>query len=143
MHACSVHHCHHHHHSYHYRRRYHHHSPICSPLHSPPSLLLQDVPGVEITEDVSSIVGADDIDLVVEVAGGVTDAKDIVWGALKAGQDVVTANKALITKHLGNASPSTRPTTSQRAASSQTTTNQPPAKHSQALANHQPAANNE
>ena len=30
---------------------------------------------MEITEDVSSIVGADDIDLVVEVAGGVTDAK--------------------------------------------------------------------
>ena len=28
----------------------------------------QDVPDVEITEDVSSIVGADDIDLVVEVA---------------------------------------------------------------------------
>lgn len=56
--------------------------------------------GCELVDDVAKVVDADDIDLVVEVAGGVTQAKDIVFGALSAGKDVVTANKALIAAHL-------------------------------------------
>ena len=57
-------------------------------------------PGCTLVDDASAIVGNKDIDLVVEVAGGVTEARDVVMGAIKAGQDVVTANKALIAAHM-------------------------------------------
>mmetsp|Transcript_33532 Transcript_33532/g.51397 ORF Transcript_33532/g.51397 Transcript_33532/m.51397 type:complete len:479 (+) Transcript_33532:264-1700(+) len=60
-----------------------------------------DIPeGCEIVTDYDSILTDENIDMVVEVMGGTTDAKDIVYKALEAGKDVVTANKALIAKHL-------------------------------------------
>jgi len=52
--------------------------------------------GCEIVTDYDSILLDDSIDMVVEVMGGTTDAKTIVNKSLKAGKDVVTANKALI-----------------------------------------------
>jgi len=52
--------------------------------------------GCEITDDVSAILNDDDIDVVVEVMGGTTIAKDVVFNALTNGKHVVTANKALI-----------------------------------------------
>mmetsp|Transcript_13129 Transcript_13129/g.24668 ORF Transcript_13129/g.24668 Transcript_13129/m.24668 type:complete len:504 (-) Transcript_13129:205-1716(-) len=57
--------------------------------------------GCTITDDASSIVNADDIDIVVEVMGGTTKAKDVVFQALSNGKHVVTANKALIADCLG------------------------------------------
>mmetsp|Transcript_33958 Transcript_33958/g.101357 ORF Transcript_33958/g.101357 Transcript_33958/m.101357 type:complete len:481 (-) Transcript_33958:764-2206(-) len=60
-----------------------------------------DLPeGCAVTESYSDILEDDDIDMVVEVMGGTTDARDVVYSALRAGKDVVTANKALIAKHL-------------------------------------------
>jgi len=60
-----------------------------------------DVPeGCTITDKYSDILEDDDIDMVVEVMGGTTDAKDVVFASLRAGKDVVTANKALIAKDL-------------------------------------------
>jgi homoserine dehydrogenase len=56
--------------------------------------------GCTVTESYADILDNPDIDMVVEVMGGVTDAKDVVYQALKNGKDVVTANKALIAKHL-------------------------------------------
>jgi len=56
--------------------------------------------GCVMVDDAAKIVGNKDIDLVVEVAGGTTEAKDVVYGAIKAGQDVVTANKALIAAYM-------------------------------------------
>jgi len=53
-----------------------------------------------ITSDVNSILDDDEIELVVEVMGGVGVAKDFVIGALKRGKSVVTANKALIAENL-------------------------------------------
>jgi homoserine dehydrogenase len=53
-----------------------------------------------VTESYDDILEDDSIDMVVEVMGGVTDAKDVVYRALRAGKDVVTANKALIAKLL-------------------------------------------
>ena len=53
-------------------------------------------PGCVVTEDLEAVLGDDDVDLVVEVMGGTTLAKDVVFRALRAGKDVVTANKALI-----------------------------------------------
>jgi len=60
-----------------------------------------DVPeGCEIVTDYDSILDDDDIDVVVEVMGGTTDARDVIFKALRSGKNVVTANKALIAKDL-------------------------------------------
>ncbi|CAB9508699.1 Homoserine dehydrogenase [Seminavis robusta] len=60
-----------------------------------------DVPsGCIVTENYDDILDDDSIDMVVEVMGGTTDAKDVVFKALSKGKDVVTANKALIAKDL-------------------------------------------
>ena len=52
--------------------------------------------GCEVTTDVNAVLDDPDVDIVVEVMGGTTLAKDVVFRALRAGKDVVTANKALI-----------------------------------------------
>jgi homoserine dehydrogenase len=56
--------------------------------------------GCVITDKYSDILEDDSIDMVVEVMGGTTDAKKVIFESLKAGKDVVTANKALIAKFL-------------------------------------------
>ena len=54
--------------------------------------------GVEdiFTQDFHDILDDPDIDIVIELIGGTTVARDVVLGALRAGKNVVTANKALI-----------------------------------------------
>lgn len=54
--------------------------------------------GVELTTKPSDIVGAPDIDVVVELMGGLEPATSLMAQALEAGQPVVTANKAAIAK---------------------------------------------
>jgi len=54
----------------------------------------------QIVTNYDDILNDDEIDVVVEVMGGTTDAKDIVFSALRKGKDVVTANKALIAAYL-------------------------------------------
>lgn len=56
--------------------------------------------GCSIVTNYDDILNDDEIDIAVEVMGGTTDAKDVVFGALKNGKSVVTANKALIAKDL-------------------------------------------
>ncbi|MFI6651440.1 homoserine dehydrogenase [Streptomyces sp. NPDC050529] len=51
-----------------------------------------------ITEDVQAVTQADDVDVVVEVMGGIEPARTYVLAALRAGKPVVTANKELIAK---------------------------------------------
>lgn len=48
------------------------------------------------TTDFNDIINDEDIDIVIELIGGTTVARDVVLGALKAGKNVVTANKALM-----------------------------------------------
>jgi len=60
--------------------------------------------GVEIdasilTTDLTQVVGAPDIDIVVELIGGSGIARKVVRDALEAGQSVVTANKKLLAEH--------------------------------------------
>lgn len=55
---------------------------------------------VTLVTDINDILNDDSIDTVLEIMGGVGVAKDVVFGALKKGKNVVTANKALIAKHL-------------------------------------------
>ncbi len=55
-------------------------------------------PGI-LTTDANKVLAGDDVDVVVELVGGTTIAKDFVLKALKNGKPVVTANKALLAKH--------------------------------------------
>lgn len=54
---------------------------------------------VEITNDAFAIVNDPAIDIVVELIGGCTVAKDLVLQAIANGKHVVTANKALLALH--------------------------------------------
>lgn len=58
-----------------------------------------EVPGVELTTDAMSVATADDVDVVVELIGGISPAKELIVAALEHGKDVVTANKALLCEH--------------------------------------------
>ena len=51
------------------------------------------------TLDYHDIVNDPDIDIVIELIGGTTVARDVVVSALEAGKNVVTANKALMATH--------------------------------------------
>jgi homoserine dehydrogenase len=55
-----------------------------------------DVPAALITDDAAGLVARDDIDLVVEVIGGIEPARTLLLAALESGKSVVTANKALL-----------------------------------------------
>jgi len=48
------------------------------------------------TTDAAGLVARDDIDIVVELIGGIEPARSLLLAALDAGRSVVTANKALI-----------------------------------------------
>jgi len=48
------------------------------------------------TTDPHALVACDDVDLVVEVIGGIEPARTLLTSALRAGKGVVTANKALL-----------------------------------------------
>ena len=54
---------------------------------------------IALTDDPMSIIDAPDIDIVVELMGGVAEPYDLVKKALKNGKAVVTANKALLAYH--------------------------------------------
>jgi homoserine dehydrogenase len=56
-------------------------------------------PGVApelLTTDAAALVGRDDVDIVIEVIGGLEPARSLLLGAMKTGKAVVTANKALL-----------------------------------------------
>ena len=55
-----------------------------------------DLGGLEVTNQVQRVVDGDDIDVVVELVGGLDPARQWVLDALEKGKHVVTANKALI-----------------------------------------------
>jgi homoserine dehydrogenase len=54
---------------------------------------------VAVTSDAFEVVNRADIDIVVELIGGTTVAKDLILKAIANGKHVVTANKALLAKH--------------------------------------------
>lgn len=58
--------------------------------------------GVRLVGDARALVASPDIDIVVEVMGGESPARELVLEAIARGKHVVTANKALLAKH-GNA----------------------------------------
>ena len=59
----------------------------------------RDVPGLDaglLTDDAAALVCREDVDLVVEVVGGIEPARSWLRSAIEHGKSVVTANKALL-----------------------------------------------
>lgn len=55
-------------------------------------------PGV-LTTDAREVINDPDIDIVVEMIGGETIAKEFIFAAIENGKHIVTANKALLAAH--------------------------------------------
>jgi len=60
------------------------------PAHHP------DVPAHLLTTDAEGLVTREDVDLVIEVIGGIEPARTLILAAFEAGKSVVSANKALL-----------------------------------------------
>jgi homoserine dehydrogenase len=55
-----------------------------------------DLPAELLTHDADAVVQDPEVDLVIELIGGIEPARSLVFDALKAGKPVVTANKELV-----------------------------------------------
>ena len=58
-----------------------------------------DTTGITMTSDVFELVNNPEIDIVIELIGGYTIARDLVLKAIDNGKHVVTANKKLLAMH--------------------------------------------
>ncbi|MEY4168746.1 MAG: homoserine dehydrogenase [Blastocatellia bacterium] len=58
-----------------------------------------DLTGIEMTNDPFELVNDPEIDVIIEVAGGLSPARELVIAAIRSGKHVITANKALIASH--------------------------------------------
>jgi homoserine dehydrogenase len=54
---------------------------------------------VEVTDDAFSVVDNPELEIIIELIGGYTPARELVLKAIENGKHVVTANKALIAMH--------------------------------------------
>ncbi|AYF79406.1 homoserine dehydrogenase [Nocardia yunnanensis] len=59
------------------------------------------IPAELLTTDPAALIARPDVDLVVEVIGGIDPARRLILAALCAGKSVVTANKALLADYTG------------------------------------------
>ena len=57
------------------------------------------VPAELLTDDLAGLVARVDVDVVVELMGGIEPARSLLVQAIKRGASVVTANKALLAEH--------------------------------------------
>jgi homoserine dehydrogenase len=60
---------------------------------------LDGIDTVDVSDDAFSVVDNPDIDIIVELIGGYSPARELVLKAIDNGKHVVTANKALIALH--------------------------------------------
>ncbi|MEN9573499.1 MAG: hypothetical protein RL514_1354 [Verrucomicrobiota bacterium] len=58
-----------------------------------------NIPAALLTTDWHAVVADPEVNLIVELMGGTTTARQVVLAALKLGKPVVTANKALLSAH--------------------------------------------
>jgi homoserine dehydrogenase len=63
--------------------------------------LKNSLKGIELTEDAFSVVDNPELEIIIELIGGLSPARELVLKAIENGKHVVTANKALIA-HYGN-----------------------------------------
>jgi homoserine dehydrogenase len=61
--------------------------------------LIQPSDGVEVSADEVALVSCNEVDIVLELIGGIEPAKRLVLQAIAGGKHVVTANKALLATH--------------------------------------------
>lgn len=54
-----------------------------------------------LTTDPAGLVARDDVDIVVELIGGIEPARELILAALNTGKSVVSANKALLAEYTG------------------------------------------
>jgi homoserine dehydrogenase len=54
-----------------------------------------------LTTDAAALVARDDVDIVVELVGGIDPARELIRTALTGGKSVVSANKALLADYTG------------------------------------------
>lgn len=58
-----------------------------------------DTTGVKVSRDLAAVVNDPDVDIVVELIGGTTLARELILTAIANGKHVITANKALIAEY--------------------------------------------
>ncbi len=58
-----------------------------------------ELPNAVVTTDLDAIVNDPEIDIIVEVMGGIEPARTLILMAIANGKHIVTANKALIAQH--------------------------------------------
>ncbi len=61
--------------------------------------LVRGIEGLELTDDAFAVVDNPEVEIVVELIGGYSPARELVLKAIENGKHVVTANKALIALH--------------------------------------------
>ena len=59
----------------------------------------EDIAGMRITQDPFEVVNDPEVEVIVELIGGYSPARELVLKAIENGKHVVTANKALIATH--------------------------------------------
>ena len=52
-----------------------------------------------LTTDAQSVINDSEIDIIIEVMGGIDPARELILSAIKNGKSVITANKALLATH--------------------------------------------
>lgn len=58
-----------------------------------------DITGIKVSRDIFAVAADPEVDILVELIGGTSVARDLVLQAIANGKHVVTANKALIAEH--------------------------------------------
>ena len=61
--------------------------------------LTRGIAGVNLTDDAAAVLAHPDIDIVIELIGGLEPARTFILQAIANGKHVVTANKALLARH--------------------------------------------
>ncbi len=72
---------------------------VCEKDHYKKNILQKIDKKISFTPDVNTIINDEYIDIIVELVGGVTVARDIILSSLKKGKHIVTANKAVLSQH--------------------------------------------
>ena len=63
------------------------------------NLVRDHVPAELLTTDAQSVVNDPEIQIVIEVMGGINPARELLLAAIESGKSVITANKALLAQH--------------------------------------------
>ncbi|MBQ0754424.1 MAG: homoserine dehydrogenase [Gammaproteobacteria bacterium] len=58
-----------------------------------------DIEGIKVSRDIFAVAADPEVDILVELIGGTTVARELVLQAIRNGKHIVTANKALIAEH--------------------------------------------